>query len=93
LAAAVAAGAAAEETAKAEAGAMIDDAYCTTCHGIELKNTAPGVTFDLRRLGTNERSRFVDSVLNGKNQMPPWRGVTMDQIDSVWSYIRTSVDR
>ena len=60
------AGASAADLAKAEAGAMIYDAYCSACHGVELNNTAPGVTFDLRRLRTDERSRFVNSVLNGK---------------------------
>jgi mono/diheme cytochrome c family protein len=33
-------------------------------------------------------------VLNGKNTMPPWRGVLdMEQIDSIWAYIRATVDR
>ena len=42
---------------------------------LKLDNTAPGVTFDLRRLRADEHSRFVNSALNGKSQMPPWRGV------------------
>lgn len=92
--AAFANGASAADPAKAEAGAMTYDAYCSACHGVELNNTAPGVTFDLRRLRTDERSRFVNSVLNGKNQMPPWRGVLdMAQIDAIWTYIRATVDR
>jgi mono/diheme cytochrome c family protein len=88
-----AAGAPAADLAKAKEGAMIYDAYCASCHGVELNNTAPGVTFDLRRLRADERSRFDNSVLNGKNQMPPWRGVLApEQIDALWSYIRATVD-
>jgi mono/diheme cytochrome c family protein len=33
-------------------------------------------------------------VLNGKTQMPSWRGVLdMEQIESIWSFIRATVDR
>jgi mono/diheme cytochrome c family protein len=86
--------ASAVDSTKAEAGAMIYDSYCASCHGVELNNTSPGVTFDLRRLRADEHSRFVNSVLDGKNQMPPWRGVLeMEQIDALWAYIRATVDR
>ena len=78
----------------AEAGAAIYDDYCSRCHGESLRNTSGGVTFDLRRLRENERERFVNSVLNGKKDMPPWRGVlAREQIDEVWAYIRATVDR
>jgi mono/diheme cytochrome c family protein len=67
--------------------------YCSTCHGFELKNTG-GVTFDLRRLRPTDHERFVNSVLNGKSQMPPWRGVLdLEQIESIWAFIRATVDR
>ena len=52
------------------------------------------MTFDLRRLRPTEHERFVNSVLNGKKDMPPWRGVLKpDQIEEVWAYIRDTVDR
>jgi mono/diheme cytochrome c family protein len=80
--------------AEAEAGAAIYDDYCSRCHGEGLRNTGGGVTFDLRRLHPNEHERFVNSVLNGKKQMPPWRGVLgPEQIEQVWAYIRAIVDR
>ena len=64
------------------------------CHGDELRNTSGGVTFDLTRLRAADHDRFVNSVLNGKTQMPPWRDVLdMEQIESVWSFIRATVDR
>jgi cytochrome c55X len=80
--------------AQAVAGERIYADYCAHCHGEELRNTSAGVTFDLRRLRPDERSRFENAVLNGKNQMPPWRGVLdMGQIDAIWQYIRATVDR
>ena len=75
--------------AKIEAGAQTFGEYCATCHGENLVNTGPN--FDLRRLKANERSRFENSVLNGKNQMPPWRGVlNEEQLDTLWNYIRAN---
>jgi mono/diheme cytochrome c family protein len=84
---------AAIDAGAAKEGRSIYENYCATCHGEELVNTSGGVTFDLRRLRPDEHARFVHSVLNGKNQMPPWRGVLDDQqIDDIWAYIRASVD-
>jgi len=77
----------AQERAKVEAGEHLYAMYCSTCHGDNLVSS--GQTFDLRRLGANDRSRFSNSVLMGKNQMPPWKGVLADeQIDALWNYIR-----
>jgi mono/diheme cytochrome c family protein len=82
------------EEKRAPAGAAIYNNYCSRCHGAGLHNTSGGVTFDLRRLHQNEHERFVNSVLNGKKDMPPWRGVLRaDQIEEVWAYIRATVDR
>ena len=77
----------AQDRAKIEAGEEVYSTYCSPCHGDELVNT--GQTFDLRRLTANDRTRFQNSVLNGKNQMPPWKGaLTDEQIDLLWLYIR-----
>jgi mono/diheme cytochrome c family protein len=68
--------------------------YCWTCHGEKLRNPGGGTSFDLRRLKPEDYARFVNSVLNGKNTMPPWRGVLDEaQIDAIWAYIRATVDR
>jgi hypothetical protein len=33
----------------------------------------------------NDRARFDNSVRNGKNQMPPWKDVLIDEeIDQAW---------
>jgi mono/diheme cytochrome c family protein len=79
----------AQDQAKIEAGAAIYNDYCVTCHGQDLVSS--GQTFDLRRLTANDRARFQNSVLNGKNQMPPWKGVLGDeQIEQLWHYIRNN---
>lgn len=72
---------------KIAAGEIVYNTRCAVCHGDDLVNT--GQTFDLRRLKADERPRFDNSVRNGKNQMPPWKGVLSDdEIDKLWHYIR-----
>jgi mono/diheme cytochrome c family protein len=84
----------ADPAASVETGKMIYTDYCATCHGYELRNTTSGQIFDLRRLRAEDHARFVNSVLNGKNSMPPWRGMLeTDQIESIWAYIRATVDQ
>jgi mono/diheme cytochrome c family protein len=78
------------DTAKIAAGENVYNTRCATCHGDELVNTSQ-TTFDLRRLKASERQRFDNSVRNGKNQMPPWKGVLSDdEIDQLWHYIRAN---
>ena len=82
------------DAATIEAGARIYGDYCSSCHGEQLRNTSGGVTFDLRRFRPEDRERFVTAVLDGKNQMPPWRGaLQMTQIEAIWAYVRATVDR
>jgi mono/diheme cytochrome c family protein len=79
------------EDAAAE-GEQIYADYCATCHGEQLQNNSGGLTFDLRRLKPDEYPRFVNSVTNGKNKMPPWKGVLSEtQINELWAYIRATV--
>jgi mono/diheme cytochrome c family protein len=79
----------AQDQSKNSAGEATFSEYCSTCHGDNLVSS--GLTFDLRRLKATDRPRFENSVLNGKNQMPPWRGVlTAEQIDTLWNYIRAN---
>ncbi len=80
------------DTAQVEMGERVYGDYCSSCHGEELRNTSGGVTFDLRRLRAGDHERFLDSVLNGKRQMPPWRGALQpEQIEAIWAYIRAKV--
>ena len=79
----------AQDPSKVKAGEQVYQAYCSTCHGDDLQNPAP-TTFDLRKLKADDRPRFVNSVLNGKGQMPPWKGaLSEEQIDQVWNFVRS----
>ncbi|MGD0848030.1 c-type cytochrome [Bradyrhizobium sp.] len=81
--------ASAQDQAKIEAGENVFNTNCAICHGDQLVST--GQTFDLRRLKDSDRARFDNSVRNGKNQMPPWKGkLTDEEIDQVWHYIRAN---
>jgi len=79
--------ASAQDQAKIEAGEQLYNTYCFTCHGEKLISS--GQTFDLRRLTANDRARFESSVTQGKNQMPPWKGViSSEQIELLWHFVR-----
>jgi mono/diheme cytochrome c family protein len=70
-----------------QAGEAVYAERCAECHGPRLRN--PGTAFDLKQLKADERPRFDKSVLEGKGQMPPWRGrLTAAEIDQLWAYIR-----
>ena len=78
------------DQAKIDGGETVYAYHCATCHGDDLVHTGD-TTFDLRRLHANEWPRFNNSVHNGKNQMPPWKGVLTDEeIDQLWHYIRAN---
>mgnify|MGYP006274818135 CR=1 FL=1 len=79
----------ADDAALIAAGSDTFNTYCATCHGNNLESS--GQTFDLRKLRASERNRFQNSVTNGKNQMPPWKGVlSEDEIEGLWRYIRAN---
>jgi len=78
-----------QDQVKIAAGENVYNYNCQTCHGEQLEST--GQVFDLRRLTANDHARFENSVRNGKNQMPPWKGILTDeQIDQLWYYIRAN---
>ena len=52
----------------------------------------PGtITYDLRRFPHDQKDRFVNSVINGKDGiMPPWGdAISLDDIDALWAYVLT----
>lgn len=80
--------------ADADEGENIYENYCVNCHGEGLVNNSGGVTFDLRKLRPDEHDRFINSVTNGKNQMPPWKGVLdREKMEDIWAYIRATNDK
>jgi mono/diheme cytochrome c family protein len=77
------------DKAKLEAGETVYNNYCAVCHGDRLVST--GQFPNLRRLTANDRAKFGTTVLNGKNQMPPWKDVLSDaEIDQLWAYVRAN---
>jgi mono/diheme cytochrome c family protein len=68
------------------AGADIFARNCSPCHGPRMQD--PESAFDLRKFPPGEHERFVRSVTNGKNQMPPWGDLLKpDDIEALWAYV------
>jgi len=60
---------------------------CSHCHGPNMMN--PGtITPDLRAF-PDDKTRFVTTVKNGKNnKMPPWGDILSDdEIGNLWAFI------
>ena len=67
------------------AGSEIYATYCATCHGRRMKN--PEWAIDLATVPKDDRQRFLQSVTNGKNSMPPWGDVLKaNEIEALWAY-------
>ena len=63
---------------------------CSHCHGFNMVN--PGaVSYDLRTFPTDQKERFVNSVVVGKGGvMPQWGDkLSLDEIDALWAYVLT----
>jgi mono/diheme cytochrome c family protein len=70
-----------------QAGAALYERNCAQCHGPHMVDPGGGY-FDLRTFPPDRRARFVNSVTNGKNNMPPWRSVlTPEDIDNLFAYV------
>lgn len=69
------------------AGAKLYVEHCAVCHGERMVEQS-GAFFDLRKFPPAQRSRFFNSVSNGKNSMPPWRTVlSQEQIGFLFAYV------
>ena len=67
------------------AGSETYATYCATCHGRRMKN--PEWAIDLATIPKDDRQRFMQSVTNGKNSMPPWGDVLKaNEIEALWAY-------
>ena len=60
---------------------------CSHCHGPNMLNSG-AITPDLRAF-PDDKTRFVTTVKNGKNnRMPPWGDVlSEDEITDLWAFI------
>jgi cytochrome c55X len=76
--------------AQVDEGRRIYAQHCSHCHGFNMVS-AGNVTFDLREFPRTEKDRFLESVVNGKdNRMPPWGDVlSLDEIEAIWAYVLT----
>jgi mono/diheme cytochrome c family protein len=67
-------------------GATLFARHCATCHGTRMRN--PQWAIDLRQFPRDAHARFLDSVSNGKRNMPPWDDVlSPDEIEALWAYV------
>jgi mono/diheme cytochrome c family protein len=67
-------------------GATIFALNCATCHGTRMRN--PQWAIDLHTFPRGDHARFVDSVTNGKGNMPAWDDVlNPDDIEALWAYV------
>ena len=67
-------------------GAAIYSQNCAPCHGPRMMDSQ--VPVDLRKFPPAEKSRFLASVVKGKNQMPPWGDLfKADEIEALWAYV------
>jgi mono/diheme cytochrome c family protein len=69
-------------------GAQLFAMNCATCHGTRMRN--PQWAIDLHTFPRDAKARFVDSVINGKRNMPPWDDMLKpDDLDALWAYVST----
>ena len=67
-------------------GAAIYAQNCSGCHGARMRD--PEGAFDLSRFPSDQKSRFLNAVTQGKNIMPPWGGLFKTaEIESLWAYV------
>jgi mono/diheme cytochrome c family protein len=73
-------------------GAEIFSRNCSPCHGPRMQD--PEGAFDLRTFPPGQHARFVNSVSQGKNSMPPWAGVLRpEEIEALWAYVMAGEKR
>lgn len=74
-------------TAQIKNGAEVFAANCAPCHGERMSDPS---LFNLRAFPKDQQARFLNSVTNGKNAMPPWRGqLKGEEIEALWAYVFT----
>ena len=67
-------------------GAELYAVNCSPCHGARMED--PGAAFNLRKFPPDQRERFVNAVMRGRNQMPPWGDFFKpDQHQALWAYV------
>jgi alcohol dehydrogenase (cytochrome c) len=66
------------------AGQALYDRNCSPCHGSSMAD--PEGAFDLRKFPHDQHERFVESIIHGKNTMPPWGSLLKsEEIEALWA--------
>ena len=62
---------------------------CAQCHGRNMVNAGTTV-YDLRKFPADQHERFLSSVVNGKGNMPAFKGAIDEAaIAALWAYVAT----
>lgn len=62
---------------------------CAQCHGRNMVNAGTTV-YDLRKFPVDQHERFRNSVVNGKGNMPAFKGAIDEAAIAVlWAYVAT----
>ena len=62
---------------------------CAQCHGRNMVNAGTTV-YDLRKFPLDQPERFVQSVTNGKGNMPSFKqALEPAQVELLWAYVGT----
>ncbi|MFW2358312.1 c-type cytochrome [Hydrogenophaga sp.] len=60
---------------------------CAQCHGRNMVNAGTTV-YDLRRFPQDQPDRFIQSVVNGKGNMPSFKdALDMQAVQALWAYV------
>ena len=66
--------------------------FCKRCHGDELVSTGVS-TFDLRTFPKGDKHRFIDSVSEGLNNMPPHGDIlSAAEIEALYEYVIATLE-
>jgi cytochrome c55X len=77
------------DTERVAKGKALYAENCSHCHGFGMVN--PGnVVPDLREFPKDDKQRFIDTVVHGRNnRMPPWGDVlSTKEIEELWAYVK-----
>lgn len=60
---------------------------CSQCHGRNMVNAGTTI-YDLRKFPVDQQDRFLNSILNGKGNMPSFKdALSTEQINLLWAYV------
>ena len=74
-------------SAQIEAGREQFHRTCAPCHGRNMVNSGT-TSYDLRKFPLDQPERFLQSVTNGRGNMPSFKdALTPEQFAILWAYV------